>query len=631
MKLTRNYLIIFLLLSYAGGLYLRWYQLEFFYRILPTFFSGIGSTLFATAFLMLTMGSYNFIVLNKFTKIINKIKNGEKITEEERKTAIRAQSKVNIISLITNMIGFGVGQAFAIFVDVKNGVIVPVASRLTLIMFQAILVGCLIAIFEIFIVGVLMRDDRRLLKIHSVDELDHDIRFSIRKKIIFSSVVILGLMGLQCFCLPYQIIFGDCGKPVQDMMSEYLKSFPIVFIASFIPCFALVCILATDIKSRIQHTAVRVRDIGSKGDLTSRIDIAMKDDIGALSSEINLFMQDLSSMVQDIKMETYIVENSAVNLNESLKVSNDALANMKQTAEKIMEEGERQKSLVENARDDVVNVTRSVLDVEQQIQQQSASIHQSSRSVTEMAESIEAVAELAQQADTVSTGLKEASGKGEEAIRSAVNAIMEIQTASNEVQDIVKVIQKISSQTNLLSMNAAIEAAHAGAIGQGFAVVADEVRSLASSSSVSAKNIAVHIKDMVEKIQKGVESIQLAGNAFTEINGGIASTSDLVRTIAHSMENQRIGADETIKSTESVVTSIELIQKLTKQQHEFADNVESSINKIVSASQEISASLKKNTENSRKLECAIDGVDSCAMNNSNAVSKMLDRINVFNV
>lgn len=631
MKVTRNYLIIFLLLTYSGGFYLRWYQLEFFYRILPTFFSGIGSTLLAVFVLLITMGSYNFIVLNRFTKVIKKIKNGEKITEQERKQAIRSQSKINIISLVTNMIGFGVGQAFAIIMDIKNKVIVFVPSRILFIMIQAILIGCLIAILEIFLIGIIMRDDRRLLKINSVEELDHDIKFSIRKKIILSSIVILGLMGLQCFCLPYQIIFGDCGAPVEDMMSEYLRNFPKVFIATFIPCIALVYVLASDIKSRIQHTAKRVRNIGSKGDLTSRIDIAMYDDIGVLSSEINLFMNDLSSMIQDIKMETYIVENSADNLSESLKVSNDALENMKQTAEIIMKEGELQKSLVENARDDVVNVTRSVLDVEQQIKQQSASVHQSSRSVAEMAENIEAVAELASQADSVSTGLKEASEKGEEAIKSAVNAIMEIQTASNEVQDIVKVIQKISSQTNLLSMNAAIEAAHAGAIGQGFAVVADEVRSLASSSSVSAKNIAVHIKDMVGKIQNGVESIQLAGNAFSEINNGITNTSDLVRTIAHSMENQRIGANETIQSTESVVASIESIQNLTKQQHEFADNVESSINKIVTASKEISASLEKNTENSRKLECAIDGVDSCVLNNSNAVSRMLDCINLFNV
>ena len=234
MKLTRNYLIIFLLLSYAGGFYLRWYQLEFFYRILPTFFSGIGATLAATFVLMISMGSYNFVVLSRFTKIIDKIKKGEKITEEERRIAIRSQSKVNIISLITNMIGFGAGQAFAIIVDAKNGVIVPVPSRIILIVIQAMLVGCLIAIFEIFIVGVLMRDDRRLLKIHSIDELDHDIKFSIRKKIIFSSAVILGLMGLQCFCLPYQIILGDCGEPVEDMMTEYLMNFPKVFIASFI-------------------------------------------------------------------------------------------------------------------------------------------------------------------------------------------------------------------------------------------------------------------------------------------------------------------------------------------------------------------------------------------------------------
>ena len=225
MKLTRNYLIIFLLLSYAGGFYLRWYQLEFFYRILPTFFSGIGSTLLATFVLMITMGSYNFVVLNRFTKVIQKIKNGEKITDEERKMAIRSQSKINIISLITNMIGFGVGQAFAIIVDVKNGVIVPVPSRLTLIMIQAILVGCLIAIFEIFIVGVLMRDDRRLLKIHSVDELDHDISFSI-KYIKSTEFLLIIFTYLSCCSVIVPPSPSDiaCEKPTIDWIGAF-KSF----------------------------------------------------------------------------------------------------------------------------------------------------------------------------------------------------------------------------------------------------------------------------------------------------------------------------------------------------------------------------------------------------------------------
>lgn len=631
MKLSKKYLIIFLLLTFSAGFYLRWYQLEFFYRILPTYFSGIGATLMAIGGLLVIMGSWIFVVLNRFTSVVEKKKRGEKITDEERRQAIDAQSIINKLCIATNMVGFVIGQAFAIFMDVKNNVIIFVPSRITFILMESFLVGCLVAILENFILGVMMRDDRRLLKIHSVDELTHDIDFSISKKIILSCVVILALMGLQCFCLPYQMILQDSGMPVQNVMSEYIKAFPKVFIATFIPCMILISVLAVDIKARIQHTAKRVRDIGSKGDLTSRIDIAMKDDIGALSTELNLFIKDLSDMVQNLKIETYVVENSAVNLSESVKISNKALSNMKQTVDKIHEEGEWQKDLVENAKSDVLNVTQSVQNVQQQIEQQAVSVRQSSRSVADMAESIESVADLAQKADAVSAGLKETSEKGEAAIKSAINDILEIQTASDEVQDIVKVIQKIASQTNLLSMNAAIEAAHAGAVGQGFAVVADEVRSLASSSSVSAKNIAVHIKEMVEKIQKGVESIQLAGNAFAEINGGIANNSELVQTIARSMAEQRIGASETIKATESVVESIEFIQNLTKQQREYADNVENSINKIVTASKEISVSLEKNTENSHNLECAIDGVDSCVINNSSAVSKMLECIDVFNV
>ena len=170
-----------------------------------------------------------------------------------------------------------------------------------------------------------------------------------------------------------------------------------------------------------------------------------------------------------------------------------------------------------------------------QVLKQNQSIQQSSASVSEISAAVSSITEMTKQATITSTVMKEASESGRLTLNQTTDMIKSIQAASLDIQTILQSIQKTAKQTNLLSMNASIEAAHAGDTGRGFAIVADEVRSLSALSNKNAKEIETHIEMMIEKVNRGVDAITAAGNAFSDIVSRIDENFDLMNRISVSM------------------------------------------------------------------------------------------------
>jgi methyl-accepting chemotaxis protein len=149
----------------------------------------------------------------------------------------------------------------------------------------------------------------------------------------------------------------------------------------------------------------------------------------------------------------------------------------------------------------------------------------------------------------------------------ASSAIQELDVLSEEITSIIQVIETIAEQTNLLALNAAIEAARAGEQGRGFAVVADEVRSLASRTTESAHEITGMIGRMRENTQKSVQVMnqnltdvqavavlsQEAGKAIQMIETGAAKVVDVFRDISNGLQEQSQASTEAAKNVESIV------------------------------------------------------------------------------
>jgi methyl-accepting chemotaxis protein len=193
-------------------------------------------------------------------------------------------------------------------------------------------------------------------------------------------------------------------------------------------------------------------------------------------------------------------------------------------------------------------ISASTTDLSQRTEEQAASLEETSASMEEISATVKKNAENAQAANQSASGTRDVADRGGQVVAKAVDAMAKIEESSRRISDIIGVIDEIARQTNLLALNAAVEAARAGDAGRGFAVVASEVRSLAQRSSQAAKDIKDLITNSNGQVKDGVELVNKAGTALSEIVESIKTVADVVADIANASAEQAGGIEQVNKA-----------------------------------------------------------------------------------
>lgn len=389
------------------------------------------------------------------------------------------------------------------------------------------------------------------------------------------------------------IMFEEAGKNHDSAMS-ITKTTLVVATIVFIVILIVSIYISRSIARPIERVTKATQTMAN-GDLTLEpVEVKTKDELNTLATTFNQMVINLRQLFQNV---SYSSERLAAS-------SEELMASAEETA--------RSTELVTNSIQEVATGSKA----------QEAHIEENKRALEEMTIGVTRVAEATSAVSEISNEAMKVSQSGRESILQVITQMEQINDSTNQTADvigaleqrsakiasIVNVITDISDQTNLLALNAAIEAARAGEHGKGFAVVADEVKKLAEQSRQSAEDITGLISEIqndtakaVTSMKKGAEDVALGLNVVTEAGEGFENINNSVVSMATQIMEITAVSEQMSASAEQLLASMEQILVLSQNAAANSENVAAASEEQLAVMQEVNSSVNELTQLAESL------------------------------
>ncbi|MDR0502200.1 MAG: methyl-accepting chemotaxis protein [Treponema sp.] len=414
------------------------------------------------------------------------------------------------------------------------------------------------------------------------------------------------------------------------------KTFEFIIVLIVICAVAVSIVLAlfitVSIVRPIRKITLTLKDISEgEGDLTKRIKNSSKDEMGELSRFFDQTLDKIKNLVIIIKKESIVLSeigNILVKkMNETAAAINQITANIQSIKGRII----NQSASVTETNATMEQVTININKLNSHVENQSNHISQASSAIEQMVANINSVTDTLVKNTGNVNSLKEASDVGRSGLQDVATDIKEIARESEGLMEINLVMENIASQTNLLSMNAAIEAAHAGEAGRGFAVVADEIRKLAESSSVQSKTIGIVLKKIKESIDKITKSTDYVLDKFEAIETHVGIVAGQEENIRNAMEEQGHGSKQILIGIERVTETTRQVKGSSSEMLDGAKEVILETASLEKVTQEISHGINEMAAGAEQINVAVELVNQISGQNREGIDNLMEEVSRFKV
>jgi methyl-accepting chemotaxis protein len=325
--------------------------------------------------------------------------------------------------------------------------------------------------------------------------------------------------------------------------------------------------------------------------------------------------RDLKSLTETVSSNSTVLVSTSVQFTRTVDTMVDACGKIEYA---INEET----AAVEETSATITEMIHSIESVAKNIVKQSELVGSSVTAIEEIGASITHITATAKKANGLAASLLSNAENGEQIMEEVSGAMRETERASKSIEEIVEIISSIASETDLLAMNAAIEAAHAGEVGKGFAIVADEIRNLAETSGSNAKMITSILKDLSARIQTIVDLVGKTADALFNILKDARESSAISSEVLNAMEEESRAVTDIVRSTQELARITDEVKMASTEQAAGGTQIISVITHIKKQTDDVSGLTKGQIEKSHQIESIAKELNEVVNRNQSVISNL---------
>ena len=428
---------------------------------------------------------------------------------------------------------------------------------------------------------------------------------------------------------PYTIVLT---APIKDFLPSVFS----IVLDSIVAIVFMLLLVSLLIALNARSTSKRIIGLGSvlgslaQGDFTALAD-TYKDEIGQIGNYLNHTTDTMRELFKQVKNESNNMTTIGENLFLEMQKSGEAITQIADEIDSLHIATDDQAHSVSETSSAISQIIESIRDLNTSIEEQTSDVSNVSSAVEQMVANIQAVSGSVQKANTALQSLSAATSDGKSTLVETNTISQKIAEQSGGLLEASTVIENIAAQTNLLAMNAAIEAAHAGEAGRGFAVVAGEIRKLAEESSAQGKTISGTLKMITAEIDQLVKAASLAVEKFTVISQHTDAVQNSASMVAFSMSEQSKAGKEVLSSMQNINAVTQSVQQGSAEISGESEKVMDEVRNLDKVTHTLQNRMEGIVSNFMQINNSIYEVKSFTEKNKESIDRLVGEIGKFKV